>query len=253
MYTLLTPIRYVLDPRFNLTTPLQAGLFYLAPGCGYFIGTIVGGRYSDIIVRRWILKRNGNRIPEDRLRAGLIPFATLLPGTVLVYGWCVEKGKGGIPVPVISMFLNAFGQFLVFPSVNTYCTGLSLAGLSLTEVEVMPLRSAESSGSKYFMQFIFAGAASASCLPLIQAIGVGWASTICTTPVNSLIMISGFHSDGRCVNGVSGHFIWGKNARMDPRRDCRKREADVLMLWHKRGLMILKVMLERLMRHCQRS
>jgi MFS family permease len=125
MYTLLTPIRYVLDPRFNLTTPLQAGLFYLAPGFGYLCGTFLGGRYSDIIVRRWIVKRNNTRIPEDRLRAGLLPFFTLLPGTVLVYGWCVDQGKGGIAVPVIAMFLNAFGQLIVFPSVNTYCTGLA--------------------------------------------------------------------------------------------------------------------------------
>jgi MFS family permease len=125
MYTLLTPIRYVLDPRFNLTTPLQAGLFYLAPGFGYLCGTFLGGRYSDIIVRRWIVKRNNKRIPEDRLRAGLVPFFTLLPATVLVYGWCVDQGKGGIAVPVIAMFLNAFGQLIVFPSVNTYCTGLA--------------------------------------------------------------------------------------------------------------------------------
>ena len=30
MYSLLTPIRYVLNPRFHLTSPLQAGLFYLS-------------------------------------------------------------------------------------------------------------------------------------------------------------------------------------------------------------------------------
>ncbi|KAI2480490.1 multidrug transporter of the major facilitator superfamily [Pyrenophora tritici-repentis] len=35
MYSLLTPIRYVLNPRFGLETPLQSGLFYIAPGCGY--------------------------------------------------------------------------------------------------------------------------------------------------------------------------------------------------------------------------
>jgi MFS family permease len=125
-YTLLTPIRYVLDPRFNLTTPLQAGLFYLAPGFGYLCGTFLGGRYSDNVVRRWIVKRNNKRIPEDRLRAGLLPFFTLLPGTVLIYGWCVDEGKGGIALPVIAMFLNAFGQLVVFPSVNTYCTGMAL-------------------------------------------------------------------------------------------------------------------------------
>lgn len=35
MYSLLTPIRYVLNPRFGLTSPIQSGLFYLAPGFGY--------------------------------------------------------------------------------------------------------------------------------------------------------------------------------------------------------------------------
>lgn len=38
MYSLLTPIRYILNPRFGLTTPLQSGLFYIAPGCGYLLG-----------------------------------------------------------------------------------------------------------------------------------------------------------------------------------------------------------------------
>lgn len=37
MYSLLTPIRYVLNPRFHLTSPIQSGLFYLAPGCGYIV------------------------------------------------------------------------------------------------------------------------------------------------------------------------------------------------------------------------
>ncbi|TDZ74750.1 MFS antiporter QDR3 [Colletotrichum trifolii] len=31
MYGMLTPIRYVLNPRFALTSPAQSGLFYLAP------------------------------------------------------------------------------------------------------------------------------------------------------------------------------------------------------------------------------
>jgi len=173
----MTPIRYVLDPRFHLTTPLQAGLFYLSPGCGYLLGTVFGGHYSDIIVKRWIKKR-GIRIPEDRLRAGLIPFFVVLPGTICIYGWCVAKAKGGIPVPVISMFVNAFSQLIVFPSVNTYCTGMIELVVRLI-VEVMPERTAEAAGSKYFLQFLFAAGASASCLPLIEVAGVGWASTIC--------------------------------------------------------------------------
>jgi hypothetical protein len=103
---------------------LQAGLFYLAPGTGYFLGTFFGGPYADIIVKRWIKKRGGIRIPEDRLRSGLIPFFLVLPGTILIYGWSVAKEKGGIAVPVLAMFFNAFSQLIVFPSVNTYCTGI---------------------------------------------------------------------------------------------------------------------------------
>lgn len=38
MYSLLTPIRYVINPRFHLTSPIQSGLFYIAPGCGYLLG-----------------------------------------------------------------------------------------------------------------------------------------------------------------------------------------------------------------------
>lgn len=50
MYSLLTPIRYVLNPRFNLTSPIQSGLFYLAPGCGYILGTFFGKSDSRNIV-----------------------------------------------------------------------------------------------------------------------------------------------------------------------------------------------------------
>ncbi|KIV99076.1 uncharacterized protein PV09_09183 [Verruconis gallopava] len=68
MYSLLTPIRYVLNPRFDLTSPLQSGLFYIAPGCGYLLGTFFGGRWADYTVRKYIKKR-GERVAEDRLRS----------------------------------------------------------------------------------------------------------------------------------------------------------------------------------------
>lgn len=73
MYSLLTPIRYVLNPRFHLTSPIQSGLFYIAPGCGYLLGTFFGGRWADRTVRIWIEKRGGQRVPEDRLKSCL-PF-----------------------------------------------------------------------------------------------------------------------------------------------------------------------------------
>jgi len=120
MYSLLTPIRYILNPRFNLTSPIETGLFYIAPGAGYLLGTFGGGRYADHVVKKYILKR-GRRVPEDRLRSCLPFLGLIIPGCMIVYGWSIEKEVGGIPLPVIMMFLQGVAQLFCFPSLNTYC------------------------------------------------------------------------------------------------------------------------------------
>ncbi|KAF2118855.1 major facilitator superfamily domain-containing protein [Lophiotrema nucula] len=165
MYSLLTPIRYVLNPRFNLTSPLQSGLFYIAPGCGYLLGTFFGGRYADHIVKKYIRIR-GERVAEDRLRSCLVFMGAIIPACMLIYGWSVEKRVGGIALPVIMMFLQGVAQLFCFPSLNTYC------------LDVMQKRSAEVVAGNYMLRYMFAAAGSAVCLPAIRKIGVGWFSTI---------------------------------------------------------------------------
>lgn len=120
MYSLLTPIRYVLNPRFNLQTPLQSGLFYIAPGCGYLLGTLVGGRYADYVVKKYIRIR-GHRVSEDRLRSCLVFLGGVIPACMIIYGWSVEKRVGGVALPVAMMFLQGVAQLFCFPSLNTYC------------------------------------------------------------------------------------------------------------------------------------
>ncbi|KAK7220000.1 hypothetical protein V2G26_008003 [Clonostachys chloroleuca] len=92
-YSLLTPIRYVINPRFNLTTPIQSALFFLPPGAGFMFGVLFGGKWSDFIVARYIEKR-GRRIPEDRLNAAVILLAVFIPGSMLLYGWSIDKEVG---------------------------------------------------------------------------------------------------------------------------------------------------------------
>ena len=166
MYSLLTPIRYVLNPRFGLTSPLQGGLFYIAPGCGYLLGTFVGGRWADHVVKKWIKKRGGKRVPEDRLRSSLTSMGVVIPICMLIYGWSIEKKAGGIPLPVICMFVQGVAQLFCFPSLNTYC------------LDVMQKRSAEVIAGNYVIRYSFAAAGTAVCLPVINRIGVGWFSTI---------------------------------------------------------------------------
>lgn len=123
MYSLLTPIAYVINPRLNLTSPLQSGLFYLAPGAGYVVGTFCGGNWSDYMVRRWIRKRNGERRPQDRLRSAVVALGVVFPICMLLYGWSLEKEFGGIPLIVLAMFVQGIAQLVVFASLNSYCLG----------------------------------------------------------------------------------------------------------------------------------
>ncbi|KAH8683414.1 major facilitator superfamily domain-containing protein [Ilyonectria robusta] len=166
-YSLLTPIRHVLNPRFDLTSPLEGALFYLAPGGGYLIGSFFGGRWSDYTVARNIEKR-GRRVPEDRLKASILVMIVVVPACMILYGWSVEKRFGGIPFVVIVMFLQGFSQLFCIPSLNTYC------------IDVMQDKGQSSVvvAGNYLSRFLFAAAGTAVCLPAIQTIGVGWFSTI---------------------------------------------------------------------------
>ncbi|KAK6584036.1 hypothetical protein PZA11_003766 [Diplocarpon coronariae] len=166
MYSLLTPIRYVLNPRFGLTSPTESGLFYLAPGCGYIIGTFFGGRYADHITIKWKAKRGDVRIPEDRLRSALPFMGIAVPVSMLIYGWSIEKRFGGIALPVIMMFCQGVAQLFCFPSLNTYC------------LDVMQSHSAEVIAGNYMIRYLFAALGSGTVLPAVEKIGVGWFSTI---------------------------------------------------------------------------
>ncbi|KAJ6011381.1 hypothetical protein N7451_002793 [Penicillium sp. IBT 35674x] len=167
-YSLLTPIRYVLNPRFHLTSPIESGLFYIAPGCGYLVGTFMGGRWADHTVKKWIRKRGGVRVPEDRLKSCLVFLGIVIPGCILIYGWTVEKAVGGIPVPVLAMFIQGIAQLFCFPSLNTFCL----------DVMQSSGRSAEVVAGNYMFRYVFAAIGSGVVLPAVEAIGVGWFSTI---------------------------------------------------------------------------
>lgn len=167
-YALLTPIRSVINPRFGLKTPIQSGLFYLAPGAGYLAGSFVGGRWVDHCANKCIAQRNGERVPEDRLKSSLVHTIFIVPACVLVYGWTLEKEVGGIPVPVIAMFIQGVSQLFCMPSMNTYC------------LDVMQAqgRSAEVIAGNYVSRYVFAALGTGVALPAIDAMGVGWFSTM---------------------------------------------------------------------------
>ena len=166
-YSTITPIRYVLNPRFELTSPIQSALFFLPSGIGCLVGTFVGGRWSDFIVARYQRRKN-RRVPEDRLNSAVLPLLVLIPSCSIIYGWAVEKRAGGIPLVVVALFLQGFTQLCAMPSLGTY----------LIDVLQDKGQSSVAVAGNYLSRFLFAAAGSAVCLPAIQAIGVGWFSTL---------------------------------------------------------------------------
>ena len=214
MYSLLTPIRYVLNPRFHLTSPIQSGLFYIAPGCGYLLGTFFGGRWADHIVKKHI-RRKGRRVPEDRLRSCYAFVGGVVPACMLVYGWSVDKQVGGVPLPVAAMFVQGVAQLFCFPSLNTYCL----------DVMQSKGRSAEVVAGNYMIRYAFAAGGSAVCLPAIEAIGVGWFSTISA----GFLIVS--------AAGVWATTVWGEGWRkaVDKRKRKQKRDKDAEHEKHKGG------------------
>ncbi|RAL13744.1 putative MFS transporter [Aspergillus homomorphus CBS 101889] len=166
-YAILTSARSIFNPRFHLSSALVSGLFYLAPGAGFLVGSIVGGRLSDRTVKRYIVKRNGTRLPQDRLNSGLLTLLGVLPAAALVYGWSLQERQGGMPLPIIAAFFGGVGLMGSFNGLNTYAA------------EALPHRRSEVISGKYIIQYLFSAGSSAAVDPLIRVIGVGWTFTIC--------------------------------------------------------------------------
>lgn len=90
---------------------------------GFLIGSVMGGKFSDRAVKKWIIKRNGVRLPQDRLNSGLATLFAVLPASTLIYGWTLQEGVGGMPVPIISAFFAGVGLLGSFNGLNTYSAG----------------------------------------------------------------------------------------------------------------------------------
>ena len=128
-YSLLSAPRHIIGNHFHLTSPLYSGLFYISPAMGFLLGTLVGGRYSDRTVKQWIVRRDGTRLPQDRLNSGMWSFFLVVPAASLTYGWSLDAKDDSVAwlaLPIVSAFFVAAGLLAAFASLNTYCAGRSL-------------------------------------------------------------------------------------------------------------------------------
>ena len=105
--------------RFN---ELTIGLVYIAPGTGYVIGSVFGGRWIDQIMKREARKagRYDDRgkliyLPEDRMKENAWVANTVYPLSLLWFGWSLYHGLHFM-VPLSAIFLFGASSMLHFVS-----------------------------------------------------------------------------------------------------------------------------------------
>jgi multidrug resistance protein len=187
-------------PPYNFST-IVVGLMYLPNSVGYFLASILGGRWIDHIMKREAKKKgrvdeNGKLIyrPEDRMKENAWAAAIMFPLAIIWYGWAVDKGLIWV-VPVgfprrllqdpgikanlfqaIANFFFGFGSMLIFSMATTMLT------------EFMPKKASTGIAVNNFVRNIFSCVGGVIAAPLINAIGNGWLCTI----LGIVALISGF-------------------------------------------------------------
>lgn len=115
-FSLVTAIVYAQDVLvatiftnlYNLSAS-EVGFVYFAQGSGYIVGSLVGGHYSDFILKREMKNNGGVSYLEMRLK-GIWIVMILFLILYLAYGWILAN-KLNIALPLIIMLFGKYQSF----------------------------------------------------------------------------------------------------------------------------------------------
>ena len=151
--------------------PVIIGLTYIPNSMGYFLTSIVGGKWVDHIMAREARKAGRydekgklKYKPEDRMKENAWLGGLLYPAALITYGWTAEYGVN-LSAPLIANFFFGCGSMLVFAMVTTMLT------------EFLPKKASNGVALNNFVRNIFSCVGAAVTDPLIRAIGNGWLFT----------------------------------------------------------------------------
>ena len=174
-YVITASLPSQFSTRYHLTDA-QLGLLYLPLGIGGIISTVTIGKIIDGNYRRWARKlgkpvvRNKQDdltdfpIETARLQIAM-PMLYLGAADVIAYGWLVET-NAGIAGPCVCMFV--FGYTMI--------AGFNVMNILL--VDIYPGKPASATAANNLVRCWMGAGASAVVLPLVGAIGMGWACTL---------------------------------------------------------------------------
>ncbi|CAJ0648815.1 12096_t:CDS:2 [Entrophospora sp. SA101] len=175
----ITQLQFISVPvnfatRYHLTSSQIGSLFFVS-GFGFMIGSYIGGKSSDIVMRR-ANKKNGTAHPEARIHSVWIS-AVLLPTCCLIYGWLVEK-EVHMAGPLIAWF---FSTQVIYNSMSTYL------------VDVFSSQSASIIALSNCIRMMAAGTLSILASPMENKLGTGWTFTllsgICYASILILVLV----------------------------------------------------------------
>ncbi|CAG8548123.1 4654_t:CDS:2 [Paraglomus occultum] len=163
LYTQATLVAVTFQDSHYALSPSLTGLIFLSSGAGYMSGSVVGGRYTDIMLARERKKNKGEQYAEMRLKSAWLG-SIILPISFMAYGWCVDK-EVFIVWPLIAMFFGGLGVLLTFTSMATYL------------IDAFPGFSASVMSVNICLRYLAASLMSIIAAPLKNAIGNGWLFT----------------------------------------------------------------------------
>ncbi|KAI0671081.1 MFS general substrate transporter [Trametes maxima] len=97
---------------------LQIGLILLSFGVGSLFGSVLGGRYSDYVLRKLKARNGGVSNAEMRLESTLVPMF-FLPPSVIAYGWVCERHVH-VSAICVMLFLAGFFSICIYSSTLAY-------------------------------------------------------------------------------------------------------------------------------------
>lgn len=145
--------------------PVIVGCTYLPNSVGYVVSSLVGGRWSDRVVKKVKARNNGVFIAESRYASHVFLGAFLYPLAIIMFGWTAEKRLGWY-VPLIASFLYGLSSMIIFGTAMTYL------------VDALPGRGSSGVAVNNLARMVLAAVATFVASPLEDALGYGWMYTM---------------------------------------------------------------------------
>lgn len=117
LYLLFVTFGTIFQVGYGQSTEI-AGLHYLAPGLGQFVGAIFSALSIDRVYIYLTKRNNGVGKPEFRVPL-MVLSSILMPAGLFIYGWCGQYHTHWIFLD-IGVFIFGFGILTSFLALNTY-------------------------------------------------------------------------------------------------------------------------------------